>query len=243
MTEPVPPVRRPALNRDRVLQGAVALADRAGLTALTIRSLAEALGVKPMALYHHVPNKDAILDGIADLVFGEIEPPTIGGEWRAEMRRRADSARAALRRHPWAIGLLESRTSPGPALLRHHDAVIGTLRTAGFSVPLAAHAFALLDSYTFGFALQEATLPFETPADIAPLAESVLAELPADAYPWFVELATEHVLQPGYDFGDEFGFGLELILDGLEQALARDRGAPSEPPRSSDDTGTPIVLH
>lgn len=224
MTEPArPAAKRPALTRDRVLLGAVALADRAGLGALTIRSLADELGVKPMALYHHVPNKDAILDGIADLVFGEIEPPTIGAEWRGEMHRRADSARATLRRHPWAIGLLESRTAPGPELLRHHDAVIGTLRTAGFPVPLAAHAFALLDSYTYGFALQEATLPFDGPDDIAPLAESVLAALPADEYPWFVELATEHILRPGYDFGDEFAFGLELVLDGLEQALARTR--------------------
>ena len=114
--------------------GAVAVADAGGIGALTIRSLAVELGVKPMSVYHHVANKDEILDGIVDLVFSEIDLPSPGGEWRPEIRRRSVSARQVLKRHPWAIQLLQSRTHPGPATLRHHNAVIGTLRRAGFSV-------------------------------------------------------------------------------------------------------------
>ena len=154
---------RVPLSRERVLRGAIAVADAAGVGALTIRSLAQHLGVKPMSVYYYVANKDEILDGIVDLVFSEIDLPSPGGDWRSEMRRRAISARRVLRRHPWAIGLLESRKTPGPATLRHHDAVIGTLREAGFSVEMTAHAYALLDSYVYGFALQEAALPFTAP--------------------------------------------------------------------------------
>jgi AcrR family transcriptional regulator len=141
------PAGRVPLSRERVLRGAVAVADAAGIGALTMRSLATELGVKPMSLYHYVACKDEILDGIVDLVFSEIELPAADGDWRSQMRRRAVSARRALRRHPWAIGLMESRANPGPATLRHHDATLGTLRTAGFSVAMTAHAYALLDSY------------------------------------------------------------------------------------------------
>ena len=123
---------RVPLSRDRVLEAAVAVADAGGVGALTIRSLADKLGVKPMSVYHYVANKDEILDAIVDIVFAEIELPRAGGDWRAEMRRRANSARSVLRRHPWAIALLQARTSPGPATLRHHDAFLGTLRAAGF---------------------------------------------------------------------------------------------------------------
>ena len=134
------------------------------------------------------------------------------------MRERAFSAREVLRRHPWATPLLESRTTPGPATLRHHDTVLGVLRGGGFSVELAAHAFSALDSYIYGFALQEAALPFDTPEETAALAEEILRQLPADAYPHLAELTREHVLAPGYDYAEEFGFGLDLILDGLERA-------------------------
>ena len=211
---------RTPLSRERVLHAAVAVADAGGLAGLTIRSLAQQLGVKPMSVYHHVANKDEILDGIVDLVFSEIELPTVGGEWRAEILRRAHSARLVLRSHPWAIGLLESRTSPGPATLRHHDANIGTLRGGGFSVALTAHAYALIDSYVYGFALQEAGLPFE-PDSVADVAAPMMESFETGAYPHLVELATEFVLKPGYDFGNEFDFGLGLILDGLAAALAR----------------------
>jgi AcrR family transcriptional regulator len=204
-----------------VLQAAVALADEGGIESLTMRKLGQALGVEAMSLYHHVANKDALLDGMVDLIFGEIDLPADGAGWKAAMRQRAVSARAALRRHPWAIGLMESRSSPGPANLRHHDAVIGCLRRAGFSVALTAHAYSLLDSYVYGFALQEAGLPFDTPEETAELAQTMVAGFPADAYPHLTELAVEHVLQPGYDYGEEFEFGLDLILDGLERAATQ----------------------
>lgn len=206
-----------ALSRERVLHGALAVADAGGIGSLTIRSLAQALGVKPMSVYHHVANKDEILDGIVDLVFQEIELPSADGDWRAELRRRAESARRVLRRHPWALGLLESRTTPGPATLRHHNAVLGILRGAGFSVPMAAHAYALLDSYVYGFALQETTLPFDGPQSVTDVVEPMTQQDFADAYPHLVEMATEHILKPGYDFGDEFDFGLDVILDALTQ--------------------------
>src|SRR6266508_499992 len=212
------PEGRAPLSRERVLRAAVAVADAAGIGALTIRSLAQELGVKPMSVYHYVANKDEILDGIVDLVFGEIDLPSTDGDWRSEMRRRATSARRALRRHPWAIGLMESRTTPGPATLRHHDAVIGTLRGAGFSIQMTAHAYALLDSYVYGFALQEASLPFEGPETVAEVAEPMMQQFPAGEYPHLVEMATEHILKPGYDFGDEFEFGLGVILDGLTKS-------------------------
>jgi AcrR family transcriptional regulator len=209
------------LSRRRVLDAAVALADRDGVGALSMRKLAQELGVEAMSLYHHVAGKDAILDGIVDVVFAEIELPSGEGGWKAAMRRRAVSARETLRRHPWATALMESRSTPGPANLRHHDAVLGVLRNAGFSVELAAHAYSLLDAYIYGFALQESSLPFETPEETAAVASSIMDGFPADAFPYLTEIAVEHVMRPGYDYGNEYQFGLELILDGLERALAR----------------------
>jgi len=207
--------QREPLTPPRVLVGAVEVADSTGLASLTMRSLAEHLGVKPMSLYHHVASKEAILNGIVDLVFGEIELPVPGSDWRPAMRQRAASARRALNRHPWATALMSSRTNPGPATLRHHDAVIGTLRAGGFSVPMAAHAFSLIDSYVYGFALQEATLPFDDADGAAEVATEILDQQAMDAYPYLTELAMKHVLQPGYAYGDEFAYGLDLILDGL----------------------------
>ncbi len=209
---------RVPLGRERVLRGAIAVADAGGIGSLTIRSLAQELGVGPMSLYHHVANKEAILDGIIDVVFSEIELPAAEADWRSAMRERAISARSVLRRHPWATPLMESRRDPGPARLRHHDAVIGTLRRAGFSVEMAAHAYSLLDSYVYGFALEEAALPFD-PDTVGDVAEAILAQFPSEEYPYLAELTTEHVLQPGYDYGNEFEFGLDLILDGLERLL------------------------
>jgi AcrR family transcriptional regulator len=202
-----------------VLNGAVAVADAEGVGSLTMRLLAEHLGVKPMALYHHVANKNEIIDGIVDLVFSEIELPSISGAWRQEMQRRASSARQVLRRHPWAIPLLQSRTHPGPATLRHHNAVIGALRRAGFSLPMTAHAYALLDSYIYGFALSEAALPINGPETVAEVAQSMMLQYLARDYPHLAEFSTGHILKPGYDFGAEFDFGLELVLDGLSRSL------------------------
>lgn len=209
--------QRLPLSRQRVLECAVALADESGLAALTIRTLAQSMGTKPMSLYYYVANKEEILDGIVDMVFSEIQPPEPGGDWRAEMRRRAHGVRSALRRHPWAVGLLESRSAPGPATLRHHEATLATLREAGFSVQLTAHAYALLDSYIYGFAIQEAALPFEGRDTAAEITNPIMERFATGEYPRMVEIAVEHVLKPGYDFGDEFGFGVDLILEGLNR--------------------------
>ena len=206
------------LSRERVLDAAVASADQSGIGSLSMRKLGEALGVEAMSLYNHVASKAELLDGMIDLVFGEIGLPSAGAGWKAAMRQRALSARQVLSRHPWAIGLMDSRRAPGPATLRHHDAVLGCLRDGGFPVALAAHAFSVLDSYIYGFALQEASLPFDTGEETAELAEMIMARFPPGAYPHLTELTVEHVLQPGYDYGNEYDFGLDLILDGLERA-------------------------
>lgn len=211
------PGPRVPLSRERVLGAAVAFADEHGIDALTMRKLGQALGVEAMSLYNHVASKEDLLDGMVDSVFAEIELPS-GQDWRTAMRQRALSARAVLRRHRWAIGLMESRASPGPATLRHHNAVLGCLRDAGFSIELAAHAYSALDAYIYGFALQERGMPFETPEESAELAQTMMSALPAGEYPHLVELMTQHVLRPGYDYGEEHEFGLGLILDGLEDA-------------------------
>jgi AcrR family transcriptional regulator len=212
---------RAPLSRDRVLQAAVALADTGGISSLSMRKLGEALGVEAMSLYNHVASKGDLLDGMIDIVFSEIDLPSGDGDWRAAMRRRAISARQVLRRHRWAIGLMESRTSPGPATLRHHDAVLGCLRRAGFPVELTAHAYSLLDSYIYGFALQEASLPFGTGEEAAHVAEEISGQFASGQYPYLTEMAMEHVVQPGYDYGDEFETGLDLVLDALRAAAGR----------------------
>lgn len=214
------------LTRDRALAAAVALADADGIEALSMRNLAQAVGVEAMSLYHHVRNKTDILDGMIDLVFAEIPVPDPHVPWREAMETRAHAVRSALRRHPWAIGLMESRSTPGLHTLRHHDAVLGCLRAAGFSIPLTGHAYAALDSYIYGFALQELNLPFETPEETRTVAAEMLAPLPPDLFPHLGEFAAEHVLKPGYAFGDEFAFGLGLILDGLARHLAAEAIAP-----------------
>lgn len=220
MTAPTHPGAEPRvpLNRERVLRAGVALADEGGIESVSMRKLGGQLAVEAMSLYNHVANKDDLLDGMIDMVFGEIDLPSANADWKTEMRERAISAREALGRHPWATGLMDSRTTPGPATLRHHDSVIGTLREAGFSIETAAHAFSVLDSYTYGFAMQEQSLPFETEEETAEVAETILAQLPADEYPHLAEMTIEHVLLPDYDYASEYEFGLDLILDGLERA-------------------------
>jgi AcrR family transcriptional regulator len=212
--------RRAPLSRDRVLRAAVTLADESGIGALSMRKLGQVLGVEAMSLYNHVTGKGDLLDGMIDIVFGEIGLPSGDEEWRQAMRRRAISAREVLGRHRWAIGLMESRRSPGPATLRHHDAVLGCLREAGFPVDLTAHAYSLLDSYIYGFALQEASLPFDTGDEAAQVAQDISAMMPGGEYPYLTEMAVVHVLQPGYQYGDEFETGLDLILEALERAAA-----------------------
>ena len=209
--------RRTPLTRERVLQAALRRADEGGIESLSMRKLGQELGVEAMVLYHHFANKDDLVDSMVDLVFGEIELPPTGGDWRTAMRQRAIAVRDALQRHRWAIGLMESRRRPGPANLRHHDAVIGSLRAGGFDIAMAAHAYSLLDSYIYGFALTKMNLPFETSDDVAEVAQSMLEPFPADEYPYMVEILTDHVMKPGYDYGEEFEYGLDLILNGLER--------------------------
>ncbi len=178
------------------------------------------LGVAPMALYRHVANKDDLVDGMVDVIFGEVGLPSGGTDWRTAMRKRAISLRDVLARHRWAIGLMESRRNPGPANLRHHDAVIGSLRAGGFDIEMAAHAYSLLDGYIYGFALTKMNLPFATGDEVADVAQSMLQPFPVNAYPNLVEFITEHAMKPGYDYGEEFEYGLDLIIGGLERVRA-----------------------
>lgn len=222
------PARRPPLDRQQVLAGAIAVADRDGIAALTMRSLADEVGVKPMSLYHHVQGKDDVLDGIVDAVFAEIELPSPGDPWRPAMRARALSAREVLRRHPWAPPLMDSRRSSGPATLRHHDTIVGVIRTAGFGVAMAAHVFSLIDAYLYGFTIQEDAMPVGSPEEAAAAVQEMAADLSAEEHPHLAALVTEHIQREGYDYGaEEFEWGLDLILDGIERRMATETTDPT----------------
>ena len=211
------------LTRDRIVRTAVALADRSGFESLSMRKLADQLDAAPMALYRHVANKEDLLDGMIDIVFSEIEFPS-DGDWRLAMRKRAISTREALRRHQWAIGLMESPKRPGPANLAQHNATLACLRTeAGLSFPMAVHAYSLMDSYIHGFALQEKTLPTDIPAEAEARKEAVTDDDAAFAaeFPYLAELVVE-LRKANYVFADEFEYGLDLILDGIEQLRGRE---------------------
>ena len=211
---------RVPLTRELVLQTALRLADQGGLESLTMRKLGQELGVEAMAVYYHFANKDEVLDGIVDLVWTEIDLPIAGEHWRTAMRRRAVSVHDVLARHRWAIGLMESRQHPGPANLRHHDAVIGNLRAAGFEMAMVAHAYSLMDGYIYGFALTKMNLPFDALDDISEMAQTMLEPFPDGQYPNLVAFITEHAMQPGYDFANEFEWGLDVVLDGIERERA-----------------------
>jgi AcrR family transcriptional regulator len=212
--------RRP-LTRERVLRAAMAVADEGGLESLTMRRLATELGVEAMSLYNHVANKEDMIDGLVDIVFGEIEPPSTDVGWRTAMRARAISTRDALRRHPWAIGLMEARSTPGRANLQNHEAALKCLREAGFSLVDTVHAYNVQDSYIYGFALQERALPaLDAPGEGARVAERMLPQASVAEYPYSVEMVGEHIATFGFDFTAEFEFGLDLILDGLERFRA-----------------------
>lgn len=204
------------LSKQRVVLEAVRLADREGVGGLSMRRLADALDAGAMSLYHYVANKEELLDAMVDVVFEEIELPPEDTDWQSAMRQRTVSARQVLARHPWATALMESRTSPGPAHLRHREAVTACLRTAGFSVVMATHANWLLDVYLYGFALQEASLPFDTADEFADLAQDVfLPQLPPEEFPYLNESAAA-LLAAGFDPAAEFVFGLDLVLAALE---------------------------
>jgi AcrR family transcriptional regulator len=225
--QPVTEPRAP-LSKERVLHAAVTLAARDGIEALTMRKLADELGAGAMSLYHYVPNKEELLDGMVDIVFSEIELPPTDLDWKTAMRRRAISTREALNRHRWAVGLMESRVTPGPASLRLHDAVLGCLREAGFSIEMTIQAYSVQDAYIYGFALQEKTLPFDTAEESAAVAEEQtrqFAELAEERqfgtlmeeFPYLAEVVAGHVAKVGYDFTAAFEYGLDLILDALEK--------------------------
>lgn len=204
------------LSTRRVVAEAVRLADREGVDGLSMRRLAGALGAGAMSLYHYVANKDELLDAMIDVVFDEVEAPPLDIDWQSAMRREAVSTQRVLARHPWAIGLMESRTSPGPANLRHREAVTACLRRAGFSIPMATHANWLINSYVYGYALQAASLPFDTADELADMTEDVyLPQLPPADFPYLNESAAG-LVAAGYDPTEEFAFGLDLILAALE---------------------------
>ena len=182
-----------------------------------MRRLGAELGVEAMSLYKHVASKEEILDGILELVVGEIEIPPVGAEWKEAMRRRAISAREVLSRHSWAIGLLEARDSKGPTALRYLDAILGNLRSAGFSIENAAHAFWLLDSFVYGHVIQETRLPINTSEKVSESTGSNVEQITRDEYPHLVEIG-EHALKSEYSVDTEFEFGLDLILDALDQS-------------------------
>jgi AcrR family transcriptional regulator len=208
---------RVPLNRERILHAALILADRDGIDSLSMRKIGQELQVEAMSLYNHVANKDDILDGIIDLVFSEIDVPSDRNDWKIAMYQRALSVRDVLLRHPWATSLMQSRTRPGPATIRHHNAVIGSLRRAGFSITMAAHAYSVLDGYIYGFALQQINLPYHTSEDNTAFAQNLPQQFPTDEYPYLAEMIREHAMKPGYDYAKEFEFGLDLILDSIER--------------------------
>jgi AcrR family transcriptional regulator len=210
--------KRAPLTRDRVLRAALELADEGGTPALTMQRIGRRLGVEAMSLYRHVRNKEDILDGIVDLVFAEIELPADRSNWRTVLRAQSISTRAALRRHPWAITLMESRMTPGPANLRTHEDTITVLLDAGCSAVTAVHAYNLVDSYVLGFAMQEVNFPFSNAEELAAMSEEILANLQADEYPNSARVARE-LLTSDFDYADEFEYGLDLILDAIGPVL------------------------
>lgn len=207
------------LNLNRTLQVALVIADDDGLEAVTMRRLARELGVEAASLYHHVNGKSQILDGLVDLVAAEIEHPVPSTDWRAAISERAYNTRAVLRRHPWAVSLMASRTSPGPATLALLETGIRCFREGGFSVPLAAHGVSTVDSYVHGFVLQEVNLPFRTESELAAMTGAIMETFPASEFPYLFEMTIEHVLQPGYDYGKEFDSGLTAVLNGVAALL------------------------
>lgn len=216
---------RPALSRERIVEAAVRVADRGGLAQVSMRNVGRELGVEAMSLYHHLAGKDDLLDALANWIFARIRLPGLDDPWRPAMAARAASARETLAAHPWALGLVESRRGPAPALLRHHDTVLGCLRRNGFSVALAAHAFSAIDAYVYGFVLTELNLPFDSGDGAEELAGELREFMPADEYPHLTELIAEQVAGRDYAYGPEFEYGLDLVLDGLADRLAQRREA------------------
>ena len=212
---------RNSLSKERVLRAAIALADKGGIDALTMRKLAEDLGVEAMSLYHYVTSKNDMLDGITDIVASEIEVPSARGNWKAAVRRSAISFHDTLARHPWACSLMMSN-GVGPARLRYMERLLRRLRDAGFSPQLTHHAYHALDSHIIGFTLWAAGYTAAMRAGPR-AAEVFLKKVPVDQYPYFLEHADQHITPSKRDGVSEFEFGLDLILDGLEKIRARSK--------------------
>lgn len=211
---------RVKLSRERIVEAAAAVADRGGLGAVSMRNVGKELGVEAMSLYHHIPNKDALLDALSEWVFSQIALARVEDPWRAAMEARADSTRSVLGRHSWALGMMESRPMPGPAMMRHHDHVLGCLLHAGFSPALAMHTFSALDAYIFGFVLTEVSLPFSEGGEQEFVATF---EISPEEYPHNARVMNELVVDTEFSFGDEFAVGLEIILNEVERRLERSR--------------------
>ncbi len=210
---------RHPLSEERIVEAAVAVADRGGFVAISMRNVGRELGVEAMSLYHHVAGKDALLDALVDWVFAQIVLPPDAAPWREGMQVRARSARDVLVAHPWALTLIDSRSHPGPALLRHHDAVIGCLRGGGFSLDLAAQAFSVIDAYVYGFALTERNLPFD-PGGGGESRDFIAQIMPVLApYPHVADLVRHQTSSGDYSFSTQFDQGLDIILDELGRRL------------------------
>ncbi len=211
--------RRAPLTRARVLEAAIGLADSRGIDALSMRALAQELGVEAMSLYHHVAGKEELLQGLVDLVIGEIELARPGREWKSNVRKMAMSAHDKLVRHPWAAPLVLSHSGMSSARLRYMESMLATLRRGGFSPDTADHAYHALDSHIIGFSLWVAGMSLGTDENLAALATAFLEQLPADEFPYLAE-HVEHHLNPPPQSKSSFEFGLDLLLDGLEATLA-----------------------
>ena len=210
--------RKESLSPEKVVAAAVSLADETGLERLTMRALGDRLGVTAMSLYNHVHGKEALVDAMVDEVFLQIALPT-GDDWRDAMRRRARSLRDVLRSHPWATGLLDNRTAPGPNNLAHHEAMLGALRSRGIDVHEATFAYGLLDAFVYGFVLQETARPYASPEEFGDVAADMADVMPAEDYPHLAAAAAE-LTTSGYDLADQFDEALDLVLDAIETRWA-----------------------
>jgi AcrR family transcriptional regulator len=215
-----PPAARAPLNRERVLEAAVAIADRDGIAALSMRRLGRELGVEAMSLYNHVAGKEDLERGIVEVVLREIENPRPGRDWKTEIRRTAVSSHDAFVRHRWSCSLLTQGSGVSRVRMEWMEAVLGTFRRAGFSPNLTHHAYHAIDSHITGFTLWQVGMPFRTREELVDLAEGFLRRIPADEFPYVVEHAEEHIAPPDPTEKPEFEFGLDLILDGLERLRA-----------------------
>ena len=214
--DPRPEPRIP-LSRERILRAAIDLADQGGIEALSMRKLGQQLGVEAMSLYNHVANKDDLLDGIVEAVAAEIDLPPDGADWKTAIRHTAISSHEVFLRHRWACSLMMHRPKASTVRMRWMEAVLRTLREAGFSADMTHHAYHALDSHITGFTLWQVNMPFETKAELLDMAEVFLRQIPADEFPYVIEHAEQHLAPSSPDGATEFEFGLDLIVDGLER--------------------------